>query len=94
MSDEFAVYVLYSESADRLYIGFSASSIERFQWHNWKSSKGFTLAHRPWKMVHIEVFETKAQAMLREQMLKGGQGRAWIRAEVLSLMKAIGFTSA
>jgi len=82
--EEFAVYVLYSESADRLYIGFSSNSIERFRWHNGLSKKGFTLSHRPWKMIHVEFFCTKKDAMLREKQLKGGQGRSWIRVIILS----------
>jgi len=91
--DEFAVYVLYSESADRLYIGYSSNSIERFRWHNGLSSKGFTVRHRPWKMIHIEVFDSKQEAMKRELQLKGGAGQAWIRAEILPPLQDVGFLS-
>ncbi|MCB0756451.1 MAG: GIY-YIG nuclease family protein, partial [Flavobacteriales bacterium] len=75
--NEFAVYVLYAESADRLYIGFSSNSLERFYWHNQKSLKGFTTWFRPWKMIHLEYFDSKTEALHREKQLKGGQGRSW-----------------
>ncbi|MBI1289174.1 MAG: GIY-YIG nuclease family protein [Flavobacteriales bacterium] len=92
--DEFVVYVLYSESGDRLYIGYSSVSIERFYWHNERSSKGFTLKYRPWKMIHIEFFDSKSGAMEREKQLKGGQGRNWLRTVVLPSLVDAGFISA
>jgi putative endonuclease len=92
--EEFVVYVLYSESGDRLYIGYSANSVERFYWHNSRSRKGFTTRYRPWKMIHLEVFYTKKEAMLREKQLKGGQGRAWLRTTVVAQMVELGFISA
>jgi putative endonuclease len=90
----FAVYVLYSESADRLYIGYSANSVERFRWHDVLARKGFTCRYRPWKMVHIEFFSTKSEAMLREAQLKGGQGREFIRQVTLPELRSAGFISA
>jgi putative endonuclease len=73
---EFVVYVLYSDSSDRLYIGYSSNSVERFKWHNDLSKKGFTTKYRPWKMIHVEFFSDKSTAMLREKQLKGGLGYA------------------
>ena len=92
--EEFAVYVLYSEHADRLYIGYSSNSIERFKWHDGLSKKGFTTKYRPWKMIHIEFFSDKAAAMVREKQLKRGKGREWIRSIVLTRMMSPGFLSA
>ncbi|MBN8696079.1 MAG: GIY-YIG nuclease family protein [Bacteroidetes bacterium] len=74
---EYVTYVLYSYSNKRFYIGFSANSIQRIYWHN-NSKKGFTTRFRPWKMIHIEFFETKQEAMNREKILKSGKGREWI----------------
>jgi putative endonuclease len=92
--EEYAVYVLYSESSDKLYIGYSGNSLERFRWHNRLSGKGFTVRYRPWKMVHLEVFSQKSDAMTRERHLKGGKGREWIRTEILPALRAAGFISA
>ncbi len=80
---EYVVYVLYSEGSDRLYVGYSSGIIARFHWHNTKSKKGFTLGYRPWKVIQVEFYESKADAMKREKLLKSGKGREWLRKKVL-----------
>lgn len=91
---EYVVYVLYSDRSNRLYIGFSSAIIERFHWHNEFSRKGYTVRYRPWKIVHVEFYNSKKEAMDREKQLKGGQGREWIKKEVLPNMLHGGFISA
>jgi len=63
--DEFAVYVLYSESADRLYIGYSSNYVKRFRWYNGLSRKGFTVRYRPWKIVHFELYPSKSDRAVK-----------------------------
>ncbi|MGE0771833.1 MAG: GIY-YIG nuclease family protein [Cyclobacteriaceae bacterium] len=82
----YTVYVLYSIKFDRLYVGFSSHFIVRFHFHNQFSKKGFTIQFRPWIAAHLEYFDSKSEAMKREKELKSGQGRAWIRAEVLPMV--------
>ena len=79
----FTVYVLYSEKFDRLYIGFTSNLENRLLSHNYLSKKGFTTKFRPWKLLHSEKFESKKEAMAREKQLKSGQGRQWIRENLL-----------
>lgn len=74
----FVVYVLYSVEHTKIYIGYSANLIQRIYWHN-NGNKGYTKRYRPWIVVHVEFYETKKQALLREKALKGGQGREWIK---------------
>ena len=81
----FTVYVLYSESYDRLYIGFTSDLIKRFTFHNKLSKKGFTIRFRPWRVIHVEFFETKVEARNREKQLKTGAGREWIRRTLVQL---------
>ncbi|MCW3101575.1 MAG: endonuclease [Bacteroidetes bacterium] len=83
-------YILYSFSADRFYIGYSANLIQRIYWHN-NGKKGFTTRFRPWKVIHVEFFETKAEALNREKHFKTGKGREWINAH---FVKGEGFISA
>ena len=90
----YTVYVLYSEKFDRIYIGCSSNLIERYKSHQFLATKGYTIRYRPWKVVHLEYFETKEEAMKRERALKSGQGRLWIKNEILSLMRSVGFISA
>lgn len=78
------VYVLYSKSSSRVYIGETANLIARFRSHNNLSKKGYTRRFRPWLVVWVEFYDSRFEALKREQVLKSGQGRAWIRSEVLS----------
>jgi len=81
--DNFVVYILYSLSSGKTYTGMTADLITRFQFHNSKSTKGFTLRFRPWTVIHFEFFGTKADALLREKILKSGKGRDWVKKNVL-----------
>ncbi|MFZ5551697.1 MAG: GIY-YIG nuclease family protein, partial [Bacteroidota bacterium] len=68
----FVVYIMYSEKFDITYVGFSSDLISRFASHNKLAQKGFTVKYRPWKVVHVEFFEEKSQAIKREKFLKTG----------------------
>jgi putative endonuclease len=75
----FTVYVLYSESFKKMYIGFTSDINGRLRSHNELATKGWTVKYRPWTLVYTENFETKAQAIKREKQLKTARGRefAW-----------------
>ena len=64
------VYLLYSESLNRYYIGFSRDLIGRLARHN-RSTKGYTSVGKPWAIVYYESFELKKEALKREKQLKG-----------------------
>jgi putative endonuclease len=50
---EFIVYILFSETKNRFYIGFTANLQERIIRHNQKS-KGFAGNVNDWKVVYTE----------------------------------------
>jgi putative endonuclease len=77
--DEFVVYILYSEKFNKNYTGFTSNLISRFNSHNNLETKGFTLKFRPWKVIHVEFFDSKSEAMKREKYLKTGVGREFIQ---------------
>jgi putative endonuclease len=83
--DEFVVYILYSEKFNKNYTGFTSNLIERFKSHNFLETKGYTLKFRPWKVVHVEFFYSKLDAMKREKYLKSGVGREFIQNLILNL---------
>ena len=87
MNLEFVVYVLFSKKYDKTYTGYTSNLIERFKSHNSLGKKGFTLRYRPWMVILIEPFKTKLEARKREKFLKSGQGRAWVRNEIIPLYK-------
>ena len=70
----FIVYILFSESKNRYYIGFTSSLEERLVRHNQKS-KGFTGNVNDWKVVYIENYETKEAAHKRELQIKSWKSR-------------------
>ena len=75
---EFVVYILKSSRFNKIYIGFTSNLIQRFYAHNYRSNKGYTKHYRPWKVIHVEFFKDKREAIQREKFLKSGNGRKWI----------------
>ena len=78
--EEFVVYILYSESHNIHYTGFTSNLIERFHSHNKYSTKGFTYKYRPWTVVYVEFFTDKKTALSREKFLKSGAGRNYLKS--------------
>ena len=77
--EEYVVYILYSKSFDKTYVGFTSSIIDRIKSHNLLGTNGYTKNFRPWEVVHIEYFESKTAAIKREKYLKTGVGREYIK---------------
>ena len=80
----FTVYVLHSQSFDKIYIGFTSDIEKRLFAHNHISNKGWTKSFKPWKVVYTEEFAKKEDAMLRESQLKTSKGREFIRKNILT----------
>jgi len=78
--EEFVVYVLYSKQYDKTYTGFTSDLIAWFKSHNQLGVKGYTLRYRPWYVIHVEFYESKSLALKREQYLKTGAGREFVRS--------------
>lgn len=74
----FYVYVLQSLKNNRFYIGCTNDLFRRLREHNEGRSK-YTKSTRPFKLVHHEPFKDLKLARKRERLLKGGQGREWLK---------------
>ena len=74
----FAVYVLYSKTFDKIYIGYSSNIVQRLLSHNELGTKGYTFKYRPWDLAYVEEFETKKEAINREKQLKTAKGREFV----------------
>ncbi len=79
---DFVVYILYSRTSGKSYVGFTQDLLNRFKSHNVLSKVGFTAKYRPWELVHVEFFETKKEAMLREKYFKSGRG-LYLKKEII-----------
>ena len=85
--EEFVVYILYSETFNKNYTGFTSNLIERFKSHNHLGTKGYTVKFRPSMVIHVEFFSSKSEAMKREKYLKTGIGREFIQNLINNLEK-------
>jgi putative endonuclease len=67
------VYVLWSSSASRFYIGISEDPDARLLQHNAGDSK-WTSKYDSWELVHVEPCENYSEARKRELLLKKQKG--------------------
>ncbi len=77
----FFVYILYSISFDRYYVGLTDSLERRLEEHNKGKTKS-TKAFIPWQIVHVEQFETLLETRNREKYLKSAAGRRWRKLNI------------
>lgn len=70
----YCVYVLKSQRDGMRYTGSGAEAHERLRRHN-NGDYRFTKGRRPWKLVYIEQYSTRSEAVRRERFLKSGQER-------------------
>ena len=67
----FYVYILYSESADRYYVGHTDDPDRRLEEHNTALKNSYTAKFRPWISKAIfEVSESRGEAKYVENYLK------------------------
>jgi putative endonuclease len=70
-------YILYSEIADRYYIGYTSDLEDRLRHHNSGGTKS-TKRGIPWKIICYEEHETKYDAIIREHEIKKKKSRKHI----------------
>ena len=73
----FTLYILYSHSLDRYYVGYTNDIERRLQEHNRKKGK-YTDSGIPWVVVHTELYSTKRQAIERESCIKSKKSKSYI----------------
>ena len=76
------VYILYSISKNRFYVGSSRKdgAEGRLKSHNAGKNKS-TKAGRPWGLIYEEQCSDYTDARKKENYLKSGVGRRWIKEE-------------
>jgi putative endonuclease len=73
------VYILYSASADRYYVGQSEDPEARLHYHNNPlENRKFTAKGRPWIIKLSVALDSKAHAMALETFLKRMKSRQFI----------------
>ena len=74
----FTVYILFSESFNKHYTGFTSNIEQRMLSHN-QLGKDWSAKYRPWKIIYKKEFENKKEAKEYEKWLKSGVGRAFLK---------------
>ena len=88
------VYILYSISSGKTYVGYSNNVDRRLQEHNVTETTGFTLRYRPWTLIRTEQYTTRQEAMAREKFFKTGKGRDEIKSYIANYLGTSGAVSA
>jgi putative endonuclease len=70
------LYVLWSATGQRFYLGISEDPDHRLEQHNAPDADGWTRRYQPWTIVHIERYESFGDARRRELDLKAQKGGA------------------
>ena len=73
----FKVYILYSKQIDKYYVGHTENIELRVQRHN-EGSTRFTSQTHDWVLVYTETYNTKGEAMKRENEIKRKKSRKYI----------------
>ena len=74
---EFWVYIIYSKSRDKYYVGYTHDLELRLIHHNQGWTKS-TKSGIPWVLEHSEKYVTKSEAMRREREIKNQKSRQYI----------------
>ena len=80
---KFFVYVIKSQSTGRIYIGHTNNLAARLARHNGelpRKKSSFTSKNSgPWILIYFETYNNRDDARRREQTLKSGKGREFIK---------------
>jgi putative endonuclease len=75
----FYIYILYSESADRYYIGYTNNPDRRLIEHNTAEEDKFTSKFRPWRMLlFFKVSDSRGEAIKVERFIKRQKSRLFL----------------
>ncbi|RYG42639.1 MAG: GIY-YIG nuclease family protein [Chitinophagaceae bacterium] len=65
----FTVYILYSDTTERYYVGQTNDMVARLQRHN-SGQSVYTKHGQPWTLVYTAEFLNRSEAMLSEKKIK------------------------
>mgnify|MGYP001825547197 CR=1 FL=1 len=81
----YKVFVLYSSLHDKLFVGYTTSLTDYMITMNVMESDNPLFQFRPWTLIHMELFVTEDEAVVREGFLKQEIGKEYIRREILPM---------
>ena len=78
---KYYVYIIYSQSKDKYYIGYTHNPQERLEEHNLGATTS-TRPGRPWILVYAEELTDKTSAIKREREIKKMKSRKYIERQI------------
>ncbi len=79
----YTVYVLYSPTFSKIYVGFSSDFEKRLISHNQLGTKGWSIRYRPWEVLFTEEYPSKQEAMKRISPKSWGLAIFYVTVEIL-----------
>ncbi len=80
-------YIIQSQKDHNLYVGLTNDLRKRFAYHN--SGKVYSTRFRvPFVLIYYEAHRDKYDAAAREQFLKSGWGKNWIKKTLKDSLSA------
>ena len=77
---EYTVYILYSSTLDKYYIGYTSESIDERIRKHLSSHSGFTSHAKDWILMYQEKLTDETSALKRENEIKSWKKRSRIEA--------------
>lgn len=78
----YTTYVLYNETANKIYIGQTQNLEVRIKRHNGEllhDKSSFTAKNKgEWVLIYKEEYQSRRESMIRERQLKSQKGRDFI----------------
>lgn len=76
----FYVYILENQATKSWYIGFSGNLKQRLKQHQHHEVR--TTCYWDWELIYYEAYRSKRDAMGREEFLKSGSGRRFLKKQL------------
>jgi putative endonuclease len=83
----YKVFVLYSHQHNKLFVGYTTSLTDYMITMNVMETDNPLFEFRPWTLIHMELFISEDEAMVREGFLKQVIGQDYIRREILPMFE-------
>ena len=72
------VYAIKSIDKNYIYVGLTNNYQRRIKEHN-NGKEKTTKPYKPFKLIHLEQFNTRTKARQREKYLKSGYGKEYLK---------------
>lgn len=79
------LYFIKSEKFDRHYVGVTSNPKRRLDEHNCGENKS-TKPYRPYKIIYLEEYDTKALALKKEWWIKNKPEGRWYKKNIIKCL--------